>query len=120
MRAVLYSDDDFEPITVIDVPNWLMQKIRVGEHVRIEIIEPPNYVAFNSMVPEMISIRSVYIFGEPVIRKNVTSWFLFTKDEELAMLLKNTYLPGQVGDIAKRRKEAFVEGLVTAFKFIGE
>lgn len=120
MRTVLYSDEDFEPITVIDVPEWMMKMIRSNEVVRLSIplILPTGVYNYDPVEP--VSFRDVHIFGERLRRNNQESWLMFTKHDELAMLLKSTYLPGQRGDLAKQRKEAFVEGIVHAISIMGD
>lgn len=115
MRSVLLSDDDLEPITVIDVPEWMMAIIRNGGVAKLYVTETLSpYYEVGANPAQSVSFREVHIFGERLRRNGREYWMLITRNEELALLLKNTYLPGQLGDLAKKRKEAFIQGILAA------
>lgn len=114
MKKVIYSDVDMEPITVIDVPEWLMVRVRRGEQIRLPVYRQIPETPIMGKLTEVES-WSVVIWGERIIRKEQAHWLLFAASDELALILRNTYLPGQMRDVAIREKTAFIKGLMAAF-----
>lgn len=94
MNVVLYTKD-FEPITVIDLPLWLMEQMEKQGGVRLAVQEPLNPTTLND--PSMfVPPKTCTLFCKKM------RWFdgsvktiIITPDEELAMILKPDWLPGQ-------------------------
>jgi hypothetical protein len=98
MRVVLYTDD-FEPITVIDLPLWLLEQLERQGQVRVAVLRPPQ-VAMNTGNIPVGSVEGllnvVTIYCEKLRWKDgTTKPILITYDEELALALRPDWLPGQ-------------------------
>jgi len=97
MRVVLYSDD-FEPITVIDLPLWLLEQLERQGQVRVAVLRPPQ-VAMNTGNIPVGSVEGpdvVTIYCEKLRWKDgTTKPILVTHDEELALALRPAWIPGQ-------------------------
>ena len=91
MNIVLYTND-FEPITVLDLPMWLLKQLETRGSVRIAVLEPTD--TDSSAEPE---IAIVTVYTEKLQLKDGTEKvFLVTDDEELALVLNPDWLPGQL------------------------
>jgi hypothetical protein len=94
MNVVIYTED-FEPITVIDLPVWLLEQMeRVGA-VRVAVMQPPR-LTVSTEPPDYKQPQVVTIYCERLRWKDgTTKPVLITYDEELAMTLRPEWLPGQ-------------------------
>lgn len=114
-RAVLYANSDMEPITVMDVPQWGMAMLERGE--RVFFVPPPTTISTmcESELPSA-SMPMVSIWGEMFARRGQKHMFLFTDDDEIALLLRAELLPGQQGMVKSAlhaaRSKALVEGFM--------
>lgn len=97
MNVVLYTQD-FEPITVLDLPLWLLDQLeRVGA-VRVAVVRPLSMHSVRE--PDSLVMHPyndvVTIYCEKLRwRDGRTKPVLVTPDETLALLLKPEWLPGQ-------------------------
>jgi hypothetical protein len=99
MNVVLYTPD-FEPITVIDLPMWGIDRISTGERFRVAIPSPVSCHAISQSTPMMERILQISIYAERLIWRNKEKKLIFiTDDDETALLLKASWLPGQQGEI---------------------
>jgi len=96
MNVVLYTID-FEPITVVDLPMWMLDHIDKYGGCMVSVKRPINnnfieQVAVGTVEgPECITIRQVRLKWHDGSIKII----LVTEDEELALSLKPEWLPGQ-------------------------
>lgn len=97
MNVVIYTED-FEPITVIDLPQWLLEQLERQGSVRVAVLRP---VQFNQTTKE-IAVGSVEGPDVVTIYCERLRWMdgtvkpiLITYDEELALALRPEWLPGQ-------------------------
>lgn len=96
MNIVLYTRD-FEPITVVDLPMWLLDAIERDGAVQVAVKRPitPDFVekvAVGTVEgPECVTIR----LGRLTWIDGSTKPIYITYDEELALTLKPEWLPGQ-------------------------
>lgn len=118
MRAVLYAYD-FEPITVIDVPEWAHEYMNQRQCFALAVCEPPPVRFCDAGVPATHSYRIVRIQCERLRRGRTTHWMLFTNDEESALLLRAALLPGQLGEVQERQRAAFSKGFWAALQLGG-
>lgn len=94
MNVVLYTED-FEPITVLDLPTWLLEQMERVGHARVAVMRPPSWTTNEVPVPEL-ALETVTIYCERLRWKDGTvKPVLVTSDETLAMLLRPEWLPGQ-------------------------
>ena len=96
MNVVLYTND-FEPITVLDLPQWLLEQLERQGAVRVAVLRPVQFG-----VDERVPVGSVEgpevvtIYCEKLRWKDGTvKPILVTDDDELALSLKPEWLPGQ-------------------------
>ncbi len=101
MNVVVYTQD-FEPITVIDLPQWLLEQMERQGAVRVAVMRPVQFKPDSAKVP-VGSVEGpdiVTIYCEKLRWKDgTTKPVLITYDEELAMTLRPEWLPGQRGAV---------------------
>jgi hypothetical protein len=94
MNVVLYTTD-LEPITILDLPVWLLEQLERQGAVRIAVLKPPRWSSDNESttfdMPETVTVYCEKLRW----RDNTTKIILVTPDEELALTLKPEWLPGQ-------------------------
>lgn len=92
MNIVLYTND-FEPITVVDLPMWLLETLETRGSVRVAVLEP---TVPENPDTETAGVSIVTIYLEKLLwRDGSKKSVLVTDDEELAMVLNPDWLPGQ-------------------------
>ena len=118
MRTVLYAYD-LEPITIIDVPHGAMDYLRKHGIVKIDV---PMYpiTTFQLSAPIQTEFKLVTIRAEKFVFGNQETMMLFTHDEETALQMKATFLPGQLSAIQDMQRNAFAYGFLTALLKLGE
>lgn len=94
MNVVIYTGD-FEPITVLDLPVWLLDVLEQVGVARVAVAEPPKVTTaedpVNSYGPKIVTIYCERLRW----KDGTTKPILVTPDEELALLLRPEWLPGQ-------------------------
>lgn len=94
MNVVLYTPD-LEPITILDLPLWLLEQLEKQGAVRIAVLKPPRVVGDGEAVTFDMP-ETVTVFAERLRwRDDTTKLILVTPDDELALTLKSEWLPGQ-------------------------
>lgn len=101
MNVVIYTRD-MEPITVIDLPMWALEFGERMDYVRVAL---PNDVVMATpasetwkeaeakmrvVTLEFVAIRLARGHHDPVRR-----WLIVADDDELALALRPSWLPGQ-------------------------
>lgn len=95
MRVVLYTRD-FEPITVLDLPVWLLEQLEKQGAIRIAVAPTLKSIAeaLNQELPPMPEVIDIYcrkLRWEDDTLKTI----LITNNDELALALRPDWLPGQ-------------------------
>jgi len=94
MNVVLYTGE-FEAITVLDLPVWLLEQLEKYGSVRVAAMQPVNLSAQPSAAdfepPPVVTIYCEKLRWLDGSTKPV----LITYDEELALTLKPEWLSGQ-------------------------
>jgi len=96
MNIILYTHD-FEPITVVDLPHWLLEAVERDGAVKVAVKRPitPDFierVAVGSVEgPETVTIQARRLRWPDGTVKPI----YVTNDEVLALTLKPEWLPGQ-------------------------
>lgn len=97
MNIVLYTRD-FEPITILNLPLWLLEKMEQQGGARIAVQDPDGQQLLadgvlpkESKEPKTVIIRCLRIRWLDGSTKTV----LVTEDDELSLALKPDWLPGQ-------------------------
>lgn len=115
MRSVLYTED-FEPITIIDLP-YDVHDFKFDVY-RVPYFQPLDPIVYCDKPIEPESLPIVIIRIEKMRRnsKIYPLFFLNTQSEEIALLLKSEYLPGQLNDIRRKQRDAFISAVIRGFK----
>jgi hypothetical protein len=96
MNVILYTTD-FEPITVVDLPMWMLDhldryggcKVAIKRPITQDFVEK---VAVGTVEgPECVTIRQARLKWNDGTTKTI----LVTEDDVLALTLKPEWLPGQ-------------------------
>jgi hypothetical protein len=96
VNIILYTHD-FEPITVVDLPHWLLEAVEREGAVKVAVKRPitPDFiekVAVGSVEgPETVTIQARRLRWPDGTVKPI----YVTNDEVLALTLKPEWLPGQ-------------------------
>lgn len=99
MNVVIYTRD-MEPITIIDLPMWALEAGERRAFVQVAVTDPVRLEPTSEFVQiQAITARAVTLEFNPIRFGAVRSWMITTRDEELAMLLRPSWLPGQRGSI---------------------
>jgi len=115
MNIILYTRD-FEPITVIDLPLWLIEQLERQGGVRVAVQEPlqSQWMAVDQATtqPELktVTLRCVKLNW----LENTQKTIIITEDDELALRLKPDWLSGQRAHINQYIKT--INNLVTMLK----
>ena len=103
MNVVLYTAD-FEPITVLDLPLWLLDQLERQGAVRIAALKPPSWEDLvkppDFEPPETVTIRCEKLRWRDGTLKPI----LVTDDDELALSLRPEWLPGQLQAVQAYRQ----------------
>lgn len=117
MRVVLYTND-FEPITVLFLEEYILQYIEERGEVTMPVIAPLIIREFTEECPVFKSSNNVHIRAERFFYRNKSQYLLFTADEESAMLLKSVFLPGQYSEVQERERMAAARGFLKALELL--
>lgn len=120
MNVVLYTQD-FEPITVLDLPQWLLEQLERQGSVRVAVLRPVQFGSADATVPvgSVEGPQVVTIYCERLQWKDDTvKPILITYDEELALTLKPEWLPGQRQRVQSYEKaiRSLTDSLVRAMR----
>ena len=119
MNVVLYTND-FEPITVLDLPQWLLEQLERQGAVRVAVMRPVQFGDAKSIpIGSVEGPQVVTIYCERLRWKDGTvKPVLVTDDEELALTLKPEWLPGQRQRVQSYQAaiRTLTEGLVRAMR----
>jgi hypothetical protein len=121
MRIVIYDDESFEPVSVINLRGVAYRDIEErGRHWRVAV--PVRFAISEITVsapPAKFDIQTVDLEFEPIIRKSrhgeQRHWLCFTRAADLAMKLNPAWLPGQrpVVEELHRQNDRFAELLLS-------
>jgi hypothetical protein len=119
MNVVLYTND-LEPITILDLPVWLLEQLEKQGAARIAVV-PPTFLNAPERPYEYDQgmFKTVTIYCEKLRWKDgTTKPILITRDEELALSLRPDWLPGQRASIQGYKKAIrhLTENLIRAMR----
>lgn len=117
MNVVLYTLD-LEVITVINLPHEAMQFFRDGKHWRVAVVDPMSAKSLASYAL-CDTMKIVTIRAEEIRRRGKSGWMLFTDDDECALMLGSSMLPGQIKDFREEYKRGFANGFLEAVLRMG-
>lgn len=112
MNVVLYTRD-MEPITIIDLPMWALEQ---GERQRIVWVAVMDRLpALSDPSPiniESLKMRTVSLHFHRITLREKRGWMILVDDEETALELTPSWLPGQQRRINDHRRS--IRQLATA------
>jgi hypothetical protein len=104
MNVVLYTTD-LEPITILDLPLWLLDQLEKQGAVRIAVLRPPVWTTAETPVAPYPGMETVTVYCERLRwRDDTVKRILVTPDEELALSLRPEWLPGQRASVQGYQK----------------
>lgn len=119
MRVVLYTTD-FEPITVLDLPLWLLERMEQQGGARVAVMPRLTTEMLTSDDPVTEpQLETVDILCEKLRwRDGSLKPILVTQSEQLALSLRPEWLPGQQQAINwyKRTIHSLIDQLQQQFK----
>jgi|GEM_PF-3323717 len=115
-QATVYTRD-LEPITVIWLAPWAVQQLNESGNIAfgIESHAPTTFApdAMPQLERWVVRLRGVkFRLGY------AQTWLLVADDDELALMLRAAFLPGQQRAIRELERESFGKGAATAFSII--
>lgn len=124
MRVVVMDEEMREPITVVEIPAYLMREVE--QHKRapyINLAAPTRMESWFTMldkvpnVPEQATIRHVQLKMEPIYKgRDILYWVAIPNDPELALLLRAAFLPGQLTEMRRREAQAWFQGAISVLE----
>ena len=113
-QAVIYSYD-MEPIVTIDMKPWFWDYLHVHGQVKFSV-SPPLSASFVYAVESFSSYSNfvVDVSAIPFKIRGSRGLLLVTEDDVEALLMKSSWLPGQVKELNEERRNAFALGFVKA------
>lgn len=115
MNIVLYTRD-FEPITVLDLPVWLIEQLERQGGARVAVQEPVSsqWMAADAPTtqsePKTVTLRCVKLNWLNNEKKTI----IITDDDELALRLKPDWLSGQRAQVNQYKQT--IDNLVKMLK----
>lgn len=127
MRVIVMDKDMREPLTVVDIPASLMRDVENGNRSYITLAVPLTLDAWRAGVdlvpnaPETVTMKRVHLKMEKIVKGGsrgtpyeILFWTAIADDEELALLLRAAFLPGQVTELRRRELQQWFMGAVGA------
>ena len=97
MNVVLYTTD-FEPLTILDLPVDILEKIEVEGALKIIVAKPPKSLSEGTLTLSMPETITIYCQKMRWLDSSIKT-ILFTEDEELALAIKPSWLSGQTANV---------------------
>ena len=120
-RVVIYTND-MEPITVVELSSAARELLLKRGRVRLAVNPPFSFDSFDydsHKAPFDWRKYEVELFVETLLRHGKVHKMVFTHNEESALLLKATFLPGQYGELGEVRAKAMADGFIKALGMLG-
>ena len=112
--AIIYSKD-FEPISHIPMNEEMYGYFTKYEIVRFPIQKPISIEDVDKPMPLLeplyAEISAMKVYSQDGIRL-----LLIARNDETALLMRNTFLPGQTKELNFIKTQAFYKGMVQAMK----
>lgn len=116
-RIVVMDEELHESITVVDIPGSFIRDVESGKVPPwIVMLPPPGPVKLTYSAEEIaqpMPFRQVRLRLERVMRGRDPKplfWYAYADDPVLALELRAAFLPGQLGEVQRREREAYWRG----------
>lgn len=97
MNVVLYTTG-FEPLTVLELPIDILEKMEVEGALKILVAKPPKSLSQGTLTFPMPETITIYCQKMRWLDDSIKT-ILFTEDEELALAIKPGWLAGQLSSV---------------------
>jgi hypothetical protein len=97
MNVVLYTIN-LEPLTIIDLPIDILEKMEVEGALKILVAKPPKTLSQGTLTFPMPETITLYCQRLRWLDDSIKT-VIFTEDEELALAIKPGWLPGQTANV---------------------
>ena len=116
MNIVIYTTQ-FEPVTVMDIPLHLYQRLWKGE--RLKACVPPKTMVRpydSASTPINDYLETISIWGELIRRGKYEGLLCFVseQDEANALAVRSGFLPGQLAEVQHREAVATMRALLAS------
>lgn len=119
-QTVIYTND-MEPITIVKMEPSYWDFLDKHKRICFPVLNPVNCSASVDSNFANYEFYSAEIHAHKLIRSDGSKYYMLTTtDEEIALLLKSTFLPGQQSALLEERKNAFARGFLKALSMTGE
>lgn len=133
MPRVMIMSSDHEPLTILSIRPSEWNRIEEDGHCEWNFLVPESFAQWVALEDETgkildqvkpyhmkrvrIKFHSVHRSIQPrpdpwELQSEVLFWYGIPDDEELALLLRAAFLPGQVTEFQRQRALAFVQGIL--------
>lgn len=116
MHATVYTRD-LEPITVVWLAPWAVRLLNETGRIAFAAL-PSALTAYDPDASPRAERLVVRLRGELIRMGRAHTWLLIADDEDLALMLRAAFLPGQQGAVRERERKAAAEGAAMAFDII--
>lgn len=108
--AIIYSKD-FEPIAHIPMNSQMYSYFMQYEVVRFPVQVPVDINSTSIATPIYAEISAMRVHSTDGVRL-----ILIARDDHTALLMNNTFLPGQTKEVNFIKTQAFYKGMIKAMK----
>lgn len=113
-QAVIFSYD-MEPIVTIDMKQWFWDYLYTHGQVRFNVTPPLSITNFQNCDEQTAyTYFTVNVNAIPFNIRGSRGLLLVTEDDTEALLMKASWLPGQIKELNEERRKAFAMGFVRA------
>lgn len=119
MRIIVMDEDMSEPLTVVEVPQSLMNRVETGMRYICIPVPVTMQAWFTNLdkIPNVTdpAISVVKLRMEPICtsrngERQVLFWTAIPDNPTLALLLRAAFLPGQMTELRRREAQAWFQG----------
>lgn len=116
MHAPIYNSD-LELLTVVWLAPWAVQMLNEHGHIAFAAV-PPMRMDYDPDATPQLENWVVRLRGDQLRLGHARTWVLVTEDEELALLLRAAFLPGQQHALRDLESQARREGAAAVLDII--
>jgi len=122
MRIIVFDREMAEPLTIVEIPASAMREIENGR--RYWIMPVPvtmrSWMTLDDKTPWALeTLPTVALRFEPIMKHEhgegrVLYWIATPDNEELSLLLRAAFLPGQLTEVRRREMQRWFQGALGA------
>jgi len=123
MRLIVMDKERSEPLTVVTIHERFMQEARQRRRMQIRFPVPASFREClhqaDQTVPELATVPIVTLTIEPIVTSDGNGgirdlfWIAVPDSQDLALLLRAAFLPGQITEVRRRELAAWFAGALS-------